>query len=324
MYMYGYTCTKIADTLTKLECRTKRGNLTWSPGTIFRILQNERHCGDVLARKTWTPNYLDHKAKKNNYNRNQYRQKNHHEAIISRDDFIAVQRMIQNAKYGNKHILPELQVIKEGGLAGFVSVNPRWAGFRPDDYRAAAESVEESGEGILKISSAPIRVDTAPGDFDLRGFEVARGAYFDSSDKILLSLASDWISFNHAAVKKFQGKADVELLIHPYKMIIAVRPCHKEERNALTWSRNNNGQQISKRISGRAFMPTLFELFDWKSEYVYRVIGNYAEADGGMIIIFNLKETEILIPDSIMQEKEKTPKSYISRSRDRVTAYPKD
>lgn len=141
MYMYGYTCTYIAKTLEKLECKTKRGNITWSASTVLQILQNERHCGDVLARKTWTPNYLDHKSKKNNYDRNQYRQKNHHEAIISRDDFIAVQRMIQNAKYGNKHILPELQVIKEGGLAGFVSVNPRWAGFKPDDYREASRSV---------------------------------------------------------------------------------------------------------------------------------------------------------------------------------------
>ena len=199
MYMYGYTCTHIAKTLEKLECKTKRGNITWSASTVLQILQNERHCGDVLARKTWTPNYLDHKSKKNNYDRNQYRQKNHHEAIISRDDFIAVQRMIQNAKYGNKHILPELQVIKEGGLAGFVSVNPRWAGFKPDDYREASRSVLAQ-EGFEQIPSAPLSIDMEPGDFDLRGFEVARGAYFESADKILMTMAGDWISFNNAAI----------------------------------------------------------------------------------------------------------------------------
>ena len=47
-------------------------------------------------------------------NRPQYRKRNHHEAIVSRDDFIAVQRLISNAKYGNKGILPELKVLPDG------------------------------------------------------------------------------------------------------------------------------------------------------------------------------------------------------------------
>ena len=68
-----------------------------------QILQNERHCGDVLARR-WDSNYLDHKKRKNNQDRNQYRKREHHEAIISRDDFIAVQKLISNAKYGKQII----------------------------------------------------------------------------------------------------------------------------------------------------------------------------------------------------------------------------
>ena len=91
----------------------------------------------MLARKTWTPDYLDHKSKKNKQNRNQYLKKNNHEAIISRDDFIAVQRLTSNAKYKNKCFLPELNVIQEGALAGFVSINPRWAAFKVKDYLAA-------------------------------------------------------------------------------------------------------------------------------------------------------------------------------------------
>lgn len=91
MYLNGCTCQEIADTLTELGCETKKGNTVWSPGSILQILQNERHCGDVLAHKTYTPNYLNHKSKKNMQNRPQYRKRDHHEAIISRDDFIAVQ-----------------------------------------------------------------------------------------------------------------------------------------------------------------------------------------------------------------------------------------
>lgn len=130
MYLYGYSTQEISDTLLELKRPTKKGNYVWSPTTVLAVLQNERHCGDVLARKTWTPSYLDHKSKKNRQDRNQYRQRNHHEAIISRDDFIAVQHKITNSKYGNKSILPELKVIDSGVLKGFVTIHPRWAGFK--------------------------------------------------------------------------------------------------------------------------------------------------------------------------------------------------
>ena len=99
MYLYGYTCQQIAETLTSLECETKKGNTTWSPASVLQQLRNERHCGDVLTRKTFTPSYLNHKSKKNEGERTQHRRRNHHEAIISMDDFIAVQHIINNAKY---------------------------------------------------------------------------------------------------------------------------------------------------------------------------------------------------------------------------------
>ena len=98
MYLYGYSTQQIADLLTILTRPTKKGNTTWSSSSVLGVLQNERHCGEVLAHKTFTPNYLDHKARKNCGDRNQYRQSNHHEAIIMPEDFVAVQRKISNAK----------------------------------------------------------------------------------------------------------------------------------------------------------------------------------------------------------------------------------
>ena len=65
MYLYGYTCREIADKLTELGRKTKQDRCVWSSSTVLSQLQNERHCGDILARKTWTPYYLDHKSKKN-------------------------------------------------------------------------------------------------------------------------------------------------------------------------------------------------------------------------------------------------------------------
>ncbi len=110
----------------------------------------------------------------------------HHEGIVSRDDFIAVQRMLANAKYGNKTLLPELSVIHEGIFKGFVTINPRWAGFKASDYYQAARSaytVASDGQQSATNSaiSSGFQIKVRPGDFDLRGFEIARTEFFDTT-----------------------------------------------------------------------------------------------------------------------------------------------
>ena len=112
MYLYGYSTKQIADAFTALGRKTYLGNIHWTSGGIVQILRNERHCGDVYTRKTYTPNFRDHKSKKNTGQRPRSRYKNHHEAIISRDDFIAVQHLLDNAKYEHRSFLPELRVIE--------------------------------------------------------------------------------------------------------------------------------------------------------------------------------------------------------------------
>lgn len=292
MYLYGYTCQEIAAILTKTGHKTKLGNTTWNPSSVLNILTNERHCGDVLARKTWTPSYLDHKSKKNHQNRNQYRRTGHHDAIISRDDFIAVQRLISNAKYGNKGILPELHVITDGILKGYVSVNPRWAGFKASDYRRASESVYHHS---TRPKSPEIVVNS--GDLDLRGYEIARAQFFDTLNKISITLSTDSINFSTECVRKFHSQY-IEILVHPSERVIAVRPSVKDNRNSVQWSKKRNGTIVPRTIHGSAFLPNLFELFKWDNECRYRIIGIRRQNNNESIIIFNLDDTEMLIPNN--------------------------
>ena len=65
-------------------------------------LQMNAIVGMWLARKTFTPNFLTHKAKKNNNDRTQYRQRDHHEAIVSRDVFNAANHLRASRTYKKK------------------------------------------------------------------------------------------------------------------------------------------------------------------------------------------------------------------------------
>ena len=52
MYLYGYSTQQIADTLIAQERLSYFGKLCWTASGVASVLRNERHCGDVLTRKT--------------------------------------------------------------------------------------------------------------------------------------------------------------------------------------------------------------------------------------------------------------------------------
>lgn len=59
----------------------------WSSTMTLRVLRNEKYCGDLLQRKTCTPDYLSHRTVRNTGQEEQVYLRGHHEAIVSRDTF---------------------------------------------------------------------------------------------------------------------------------------------------------------------------------------------------------------------------------------------
>ena len=321
-YLYGYSTAKIADALTELARLTKKGNQTWSASSVYEILTNERYCGDVLARKTFTPNYLNHKSKKNNHDRNQYRQKNHHAAIISREDFFAVQKMIRNAKYGNKGYFPEMHVVNDGLLRGFVTVHPKWAGFSEDDYYLASDSINE---GISCIPSKPLEVSVKKGDFDLRGYELVRSQFMTSFGKLSVTISSSTVSFNKVCIDKMPGIPKIELLVMPGKHLLAIRKAPAGSRYALTWSKKDSDHYCPRTISGSAFLPTLYKLFGWRKDSNYRITGTMYRSDDDTVIIYDVRDAILLIPEEVLGDEPLTTDidpDLPKKKTKRLTAYP--
>lgn len=292
MYLAGSTPEQIAKTLEEYERKTKKGNTKWSSNSILQILQNERECGDLLSRKTWTPSYLDHKSKKNKGDKPQYGMKEHHEGIISRDDFIAVQKLIRNAKYKHKGFLPELKVIKNGVLQGFVTINIRWSGFSAQNYLDASKSAYNNA-----AQNNEIEVQVQKGDFDLRKFEVARAQFFDTAQKTCVTFSNHLITFNTDCIRKFGNVKYVEMLINPVKKLFAVRPYKSAQtnKNIVQWAKIKNGVYISRVIHGMAYANTFFEMLGWDSKYKYRVRGIKYQKQEEQFIIFDLAEPELFI-----------------------------
>lgn len=102
-YLSGDGTTIIANELEKLGYLTATGKKKWSASYIARVLQNPFYCGTIVYRKSYIPDFLEQKPKKNNGEVEQVIVEGKHTPIISKEDFEKVQMIIQeHSKYIEK------------------------------------------------------------------------------------------------------------------------------------------------------------------------------------------------------------------------------
>ena len=87
----GVSTYRIALDLNRRNIATKRSG-QWHSSTIKSMVANEKYTGDALFQKTYTDDYFNRQT--NNGEQEQYLYKNHHEAIVSHEDFDAAQSVI--------------------------------------------------------------------------------------------------------------------------------------------------------------------------------------------------------------------------------------
>ena len=93
-FLDGDSLERIKHRLEDAGIETTTGKRTWSTGTIYNILTNEKIMGDVLLQKTFTADYLTKRRVKNSGQQKQYYVKNHHEAIIPKTVYYKIQEEI--------------------------------------------------------------------------------------------------------------------------------------------------------------------------------------------------------------------------------------
>lgn len=84
----------------------------WQNTVILRILRNEKYCGDLIQKKTYTPDFLSHEKKYNHGQEEFVIIRDHHVPIISRELFEEANRRLDEKalsqegrrKYSNRHL----------------------------------------------------------------------------------------------------------------------------------------------------------------------------------------------------------------------------
>lgn len=299
LFIAGFQLSEIAELLTEMERKTgfnkqhnkKPGvvpeyNTNWTSGSVLEILRNERHCGDVLARKTFTPNFKNHKSVKNRGERQQVMKLDNHEGIVSREVFEAANRKLDLCTGRQDRRYPIMKVIDDGALRGFVPVDRTWSGFSSEDFKVASQSVYKQEEKEEEPSPSSESI--------LSNFQVVRAQLFSTRLYPAVTISKGKVRFNTACMKRFEDVEYVELLFNSVEKCLAVRPCEKSCPNAIQWGTLKEGKWIVREKSCRGFSTPLYETMGWNEELRYRMRGSFLGEGDDRIMIFDLEEPEII------------------------------
>ena len=274
MYLAGISLETISEVLTMLGRKThthkfkngkvKEGTVHWTASSVKSILQNERRCGDVLAPKSYTPNYLDHQSKKIEANEQvQYYAIDQHVAIVSPDDFHLTQRLLQANRGGWKGGLPQMDLFASGTLGGFVRTAPNWLGFSSEDYnraclRASGYSENDLNEieerinaqvNSLKKEAEPVEelqyqyyIDSD----DYEKFPDKADDHSDDKSEVYIESFRDWVDKNSLQAKHEALRREIRLntynlsdceIVRPQFFSLTEKPYITIDRNGIDFNR---------------------------------------------------------------------------------------
>jgi DNA invertase Pin-like site-specific DNA recombinase len=98
-YLEGIGTTVLARELGEHGWKTKYGSAHWCDSTILGILKNEKYKGDLLQGKTFTVDPITKKRLENRGESDKFYLTNHHEPIVSVDEWERANAMLQKRSY---------------------------------------------------------------------------------------------------------------------------------------------------------------------------------------------------------------------------------
>ena len=229
--------------------------------------------------------------------------------------------LLNNSKYRNKSILPELEVITDGVLKGFVIINPRWGSFTEQDYIKASSSAYDDEQ---EKPSEELTVETNDGDFDYTGFEIAQMDFITTRSSPTLSIENGAMTFSIECLRKIPNISEMQLLVHPEKKELAVRPAPPNDRHSVRWAKRNSGAIVPRTISTAAFSRALFSMLGWDEDHKYRLHGKLLKNDNEEAMLFTTMDASILIRKDRLEAELEDDCTPLETSGKRVAAVTED
>lgn len=197
----------------------------WTRAVVSRIVRSERYVGDVILQKTITEDHMTHKPKRNTGQAPQYHIQNHHKAIVDRETYDAVQKILEThrgpgGKGDNSNRRPFSGLLICGHCGRFFSAynvksNPIWVcpTSRNNNGKGACRAEKVYEQQIIrmfrKAAIERFRLTAAPIADSVSVDDIMSGRYKGSTDVLAID-ADDFVAQMQARLEAIQRQDSME------------------------------------------------------------------------------------------------------------------
>lgn len=146
---------------------------------------------------------------------------------------------------------------------------------------------------------------------DLAGYQVTKAELFAHTREPAVTVWEDRIKFNMACLRRFSGITHIQLLIHPERRRLIIRPCDPDAPDSLRWA-NGGGdrERRSRDMRCHIFAAKLFDLMGWDRQYRYKMLGKPAVYGSEMLFLFNLSDFELFVTTGAKKRRSYLPEDW--------------
>ena len=295
----GLTAKEIAEVLTEKQRPTLRGRTEWNASMVKAIMENERRWGDLEVRKRVVIDYKEKVTAKNEGIREGAYIPDYHTGIVSRE-LARAAHMMRASRYQFGSV-PDVYVISEGALKGFVSISPTWKGIDNQAFQDISRQVYEEADFEALLHETEIlngNEHTNVVSMSLNDYRVAPGVMFMTRSDPQLTLGNRNLKLNGVCRERLGNQRYVEFLYHPILEVIAIRSTDPTNPNAVLW---DDAKCSALQLCSSAFSGAIYDKLDWMKKYKFRFRGVTRVRDGEKIIFFFLDEPQILVGKAAAQ-----------------------
>lgn len=129
--------------------------------------------------------------------------------------------------------------------------------------------------------------------FSFSGFQVVRGEFFAHINEPSVTFNQYRLSVNTVCIKKLPAVRFIQILVHPEKKKLVIRPCSEDERDSFQWYTERGGKRKPRQLTCRIFFAKVMDMMNWNPDYRYKLLGNIIRCNDESLILFDLQSAEM-------------------------------
>ncbi|MGI6700744.1 MAG: hypothetical protein ACOX6G_10610 [Christensenellales bacterium] len=131
-------------------------------------------------------------------------------------------------------------------------------------------------------------------EISMDGFQLVSSEMFREPSRRYDATCTIWhdsIAFSKVSVTSLNGCERVLLKVNPEDKRILIIPCTIKDKDAIRWTKYVK-EPVPRKMDCRSFASRLYQMWNWKKDFVYRTSGRLVTSDKKVMLLFDFSSPE--------------------------------